>query len=191
MNKPVSVLQEWVQRLSFMQQSVLIASMRGPDGIEKNHISKLLIRWLRRCVLYSAFESKQAGEPTTIDNPFQKGGGSFTGPSCEIDLMGPSFMDPPTETTLYERWVVAMDNVVNVYLSHLDELPHHFQLHFMHAAEIVGYKHPDEPLRSWWNRLYRRLANDMHLNPETAMQMDKRLGDFEATWRAAEEVTAR
>ncbi len=31
----------------------------------------------------------------------------------------------------------------------------------------------------------------MHLNPETVEQMDKRLGDNEKDWRAAEEVTAK
>jgi hypothetical protein len=186
MNKPVSVMQEWVQRLSFMQQSVLIAAIRGPDGLEAKHVSKLLIRWLRRCVLYSAFESKKAGQPTAILNPYAEGGGSFTGPSCEIELTGPSFMDPPSSETLQLRWMRAMDEVVTKYMSILDGVPHHFQLHFLHAAEIVGYRHEDPDIGSWWIRTYARLVNDMHLKPETANEMDKRLGDFEADWRAAE-----
>lgn len=172
MNKPVSVLQEWVQRLTFMQQSVLIAAVRGPDGIAKNHISKVLLRWYRRCVLYSAFESKVHGYPYTITDPYATGGGSFTGPASNKDY--------PT-----------LKYVVDEYLSSLDELPHHFQLHFMHAAEILGYKHPEERCRAWWNHFYLRLANDMHLNPETEEQMNKRLGDLEEDWRAAEEVVAR
>lgn len=173
MNTPISVLQDWVQRLSFMQQSVIIASIRGPDGIEKNHVSKLLIRWLRRCTLYSAFESKMNGKPTSIDDPVKVGGGSFTGPS-----------------TADENWHRGMANIVAAYLSTIDGVPHHFQLHFMHAAEIIGYKHPDAQIRQWWRVMYCRLANDMHLNPETEEQMDRRLGDFEANWRAAEEVVA-
>jgi len=32
-----SVLQDWVHELTFMQQSVLIAAVRGPDGIRKDH----------------------------------------------------------------------------------------------------------------------------------------------------------
>lgn len=178
--KPVSVLQEWVQGLSFMQQSVLITSIRGPDGLEKNHVSKLLIRWLRRCVVYSAFESKLAGTPTTLDYPQQPGGGSFTGPSCH-----------PIEASKAGSWQAAMDNIVTQYLEALDGVPHHFQLHLMHGAEIIGYHHPRREIQQWWEGMYRRLANDMHLQPETWEQMDRRLGDFEATWRAAEEVTAR
>jgi len=33
----------------------------------------------------------------------------------------------------------------------------------MHAAEILGYKHPNEPIRSWWHRTYLRLVHDLHL----------------------------
>ena len=43
------VLQPWVLNLTYMQQSVLITSVRGPDGIRKDHVAKLLLRWLRRC----------------------------------------------------------------------------------------------------------------------------------------------
>lgn len=84
-----------------------------------------------------------------------------------------------------------MDVQITDYLRHVDELPHHFQLHFMHAAEILGYKHPDSRIRKWWNTTYLRLVNDMHLQPESEERMDKRLGDFEEHWRAAEEVTAK
>lgn len=34
--------------------------------------------------------------------------------------------------------------------------------------------------------VYRRLVKDMHLNPESEAEMDKRLGD----WLASQEVTA-
>ena len=50
------VLQDWVLELTMMQQSVLIAAVRGPDGIAKNHVAKLLLRWYRRCILKSAFD---------------------------------------------------------------------------------------------------------------------------------------
>lgn len=78
-----------------------------------------------------------------------------------------------------------MDLLFAQYLQSLDELPHHFQLHFMHAAEIVGYKHPDPTIRLWWNHVYNELARDMHLNPESVEHMDARLGDDEAKWRAS------
>ena len=166
------VLQDWVMRLSFMQQSVLIAAVRGPDGIHKEHISKLLCRWLRRCVLISAFDATVLTRPYDVGKPQ---GGSFTGPSCSA-----------TEAT----WQLAMTTVVAKYLRSVDELPHHFQLHFMHASEIIGYKHPDDIIASWWLSTYIALANDMHLNIETEAEMSRRLGDNEADWRAAEHTPA-
>lgn len=58
-------------------------------------------------------------------------------------------------------------------------------LHLMHAAEIVGYKHPDPKIRAWWDSLYLKLVRDMHLAPETEQELDYRLGDSEAQWRAS------
>ncbi len=165
--RPVSVLQEWVQSLSFMQQSVLITACRGPDNVHKDHVAKVLLRWLRRSFLYSAFESSKHRRPYAFEDCYTIGGGSFTGP-CKIDI----------------------DEAVNYYLASVDELPHHFQLHLMHAAEILGYKHPNTETRAWWHNFYCRLVNDAHLNIETEAQMDKRLGDDEASWRAGEEVVA-
>ena len=87
--------------------------------------------------------------------------------------------------------VNSFDGQRDTYLRHVDELPHHFQLHFMHAAEIVGYKHPDLAIRNWWRDFYEALVNDAHLFPETEEQMDERLSDCEAAWRARESVVAR
>lgn len=158
-----SVLQDWVHDLTFMQQSVLIASVRGPDGIKKDHPVKVLCRWLRRCFLISAFNR------CALTDPYEEGGGSFTGP-CQGN---------------------TIDHFLELYLRSVDELPHHFQLHFMHAAEILGYKHPDQNTRAWWHACYRALVKDAHLYPESEEQMDKRLGDYEEAWRASEVVIAR
>ncbi len=176
-----SVLQHWVEGLPFMQQSVLIAAVRGPDGIRKDHVAKLLLRWYRRCIMISAFER------VSVLNPTYPGGGSFTGPS-----LSPQHGDTDQRSSRVLSWSEGKDlgKVLDCYLRSVDELPHHFQLHFMHAAEILGYKHPVESIREWWQLTYMRLVNDMHLFPETQEQMDTRLSDQEATWRAREEVTA-
>lgn len=180
-----SAVQDWVSDLTLMQQSVLLTALRGPDGIDKNHVSKLLIRWLRRCVLIGAFEG------VAFINCYELGGGSFTGPSIHTsDYRYFYYQRQGTGRMSFPNWREAMNSIVSDYLQTVDELPHHFQLHFMHAAEIIGYKHPDGNKRSWWRETYFRLANDMHLVPESEVTMDRRLGDKEADWRAAEEVTA-
>jgi hypothetical protein len=158
-----SVLQEWVSDITFMQQSVLLTAVRGPDGTPKYHPSKYIIRWFRRSVLKSSF----AG--CAILNPHEQDGGSFYGPACDAPIGD-------------ETWETLMDDRASEYLRALDELPHHFQMHLMHAAEIVGYKHPDNRVRAWWNAFYQRLAHDMHLWPETETQLDRRLGDSRAQW---------
>jgi hypothetical protein len=40
-----AVTQDWVNNLTFMQQSVLLSAIRGPDGFAKFHKAKPLIRW--------------------------------------------------------------------------------------------------------------------------------------------------
>lgn len=160
-----SVLQEWVERLTFMQQSVLIAAVRGPDGIRKDHAVKVLCRWLRRSFLICAFDRR------AHSNPYEPCGGSFTGKCMTKEIN-------------------SIDDALDMYMRSVDELPHHFQLHFMHAAEILGYKHPESEIKEWWNNTYLRLVNDAHLYPESEEQMDKRLSDNEQAWREREEVTA-
>ncbi len=160
-----SVLQPWVEKLSFMQQSVLITSCRGPDGLSKNHVSKVILRWLRRCFLYTAF-----GRKIFVD-PYELGGGSFTGP-C------PAKYD-------------SVEDVFSEYLQSVDEVPHHFHLHLMHAAEIIGYKHPMAMVRNQWYNFYKACVDDAHLNVETEEEMDYRLGDNEKQWKDKEKHPAK
>jgi hypothetical protein len=166
------VLQDWVLELPFMQQSVLISSIRGADGVIKDHPSKNLMRWLRRCVLLSAFDKR------VLDNPYEEGGGSYTGPSY---LTEKKLTDDP----LY-KWEDMMDVVVKDFMKSQDSLPLHFYLHVIHASSILGYHHSNERIRNWWNKTYNRLCHDMHLHPETQEELDNRLNDNEKAWRADE-----
>lgn len=54
-------------------------------------------------------------------------------------------------------------------------LPQHWYAHIMHALEIIGYRHPDVPTRTTATELYRDMVRNLHLNHETAYQMEKRL----------------
>lgn len=121
---------------------------------------------------------------TPIDTPYDPRGGSFTGPSYTPTLEG-------NGDFAKHDWRDRMAKIFGDYLKSLDELPHHFQLHFMHAAEIVGYKHPDETIRDWWKMVYFELARDMHLYPEPEEQLDIRLGDNETQWRASNHVATQ
>lgn len=158
----MNVVQEWVASISMMQQTVLLTAIRGPDGTPKYSATKYLLRWFRRCVLISATDGK------VLTNPVDPNGGSFTGPSCGGDFEN--------------GWEPDMDKIVGEYLKEVDAIPHHFQMHFLHAVEIVGYKHPDDRIRRWWNGVYNRLVKDFHLRPESEATLDERLGDSREKW---------
>lgn len=161
-----STVQEWLSDISCMKQAVLLTCIRGNDGSMKHDKSKYLIRWLRRCILISAFDKR------VLDNPYDTGGGSFTGPSCECKD---------------GNWELPMDEVVSEYVKCTDYLHHHFQNHVLHACEVLGYDHPDERIRAWWFNVYKRLVEDMHLNIETKEQYNYRLGDVEKQWRSVQD----
>lgn len=160
------VLQDWVLNLPLMQQTVLLTAIRGPDNTPKYGPVKMLMRWYRRCVLISALDN------LVLRTPSDPRGGSFTGPS--IDSKGPDVM--------HSGWEPDMDRIVDEYLRTVDALPHHFHMHLMHAAEIIGYQHSDARIASWWLHVYYRFARDMHLTPETLDALNERLGDSRANW---------
>lgn len=153
-----AVTQEWTHKLSFMQQSVLLSALRNEDGIEKNHPAKQLIRWYRRCIVVSAFDGK------TFINPREEGGGSYVGPVEDIDYAADEF-------------IKARDTM---FL--------HYYAHTMQAFQIVGYKHPNKDIASFWLGIYFRMCHALHLWPEEEKELDLRLGDNETDWRAREDV---
>lgn len=183
-----TVLQPWVEDLTMMQQSVLLTAVRGPDALPKYHPSKFLLRWYRRCLLLSAMDQR------VLEDPFEPNGGSFTGPSVLVKesfekyplyKAAGSLRDESSWAVSHNEgggwrstWWSAMNDWVTSYIRSLDEVPHHYQLHFMHAVEIMGYKRPD----IFWRDVYFRLAKDMHLTPETEESLDHRLGDSREQW---------
>lgn len=174
--------QQWVLDIPFMQQSVLFAAVRAPDGLRKNHPVKVLMRWYRRCVLLSAFDQR------ALTDPFERGGGSFTGPFEMHHAAAAGYPCHPADWS--KRRHELFDQMRVVYLNHVDELPHHFQLHFMHAAQIIGAHHDDPEIRSWWRTFYLMVVNDAHLHPETDAEMNVRLSDNRDAWLSREVTTA-
>lgn len=153
-----SVLQDWTQKLSFMQQTVLLTAIRGPDGLRKDSPAKPLLRAYRRTILLSAIEGRAL-------DPYEPGGGSFTAPVLHPE---------------------GLRGVMKDFIRGCDEYPHHFLMHVIHAAEIVGYKHPELEVCDIWHGFYVALCQDAHMNPETEAQLDYRLGDNRAQWLATQ-----
>lgn len=59
-----------------------------------------------------------------------------------------------------------------------DSYPHHFIMHLIHCAEVIGYKHPDIKIAHAWEWFYQKAAKCLHMAPETRDEMDLRLNDF-------------
>jgi len=145
-----------------MQQGLLMTAIRGADNAPKGHVSKQMVKFFRRCILVTSFGYKALNDPCTF----------FEGP----------FMAQSVPSERSEDWVECMNEIVQEYLGASDEMPFHFQMHFFHAAEVVGYKHPIPRVRRFWNNFYLKAVKAMHLNPETEERMNFRLGDVEKQW---------
>lgn len=55
--------------------------------------------------------------------------------------------------------------------------PLHWVSHVAHAAEIIGFRHPDLTVRSEGQRIYRAFVHMLHMTPETFDQMVSRLSE--------------
>jgi len=71
----------------------------------------------------------------------------------------------------------ACNNFINKYW---DRFPMHFVTHLIHAAEVLGFHHPDHNYRDVWRRVYVDMVTSIHLMPEPYDVFDKRLlGDVD------------
>ena len=174
------VLQPWVHDLSLMQQTVLLTAIRGPDNATKYTSTKSLLRWYRRCILISAFDR------AALDTPYDQRGGSFTGPTYQKVYANGRVPD-----ALNVDWEKDIEPTFAGFLKDLDMLPHHFLMHFIHAMEILGYKHPIPRIRQYWHAQYNRLVRDFHMNIESERELDERLGDSEEQWKNYNEEATR
>lgn len=130
-----SVVQDWMNGISFKQQTVILTALRGCDGAGKYASCKPFVKKLRSVVLKNASNIKDT-----------------------------KFM----HHDISEKDIIDME---------WDEYPLHFVTHFMHAVEIVGYHHPNDSERVWFNQLYLNIVDKLHLYPESKEQCDFRLRD--------------
>lgn len=70
-----------------------------------------------------------------------------------------------------------------------DHYPNHYVMHFIHAAEIIGYFGPAaEPVfAARWHKWYETACHILHVNPETPAQLSARLDADEETFKRLQE----
>ena len=71
---------------------------------------------------------------------------------------------------------ITLDDVISIS-KECDKYPVHFYMHLCFACEIIGYKHPDEEIRAFFNKSFCILVEAIHLNIETEEECDNRLKD--------------
>jgi len=74
--------------------------------------------------------------------------------------------------TGYCSWDVA-----EAFWSDHDAYPHHWLMHLLHAAEIIGQFHPDGFVSTFWFSFYEAGCRTFHMNTETIEQLEDRLAD--------------
>ena len=79
----------------------------------------------------------------------------------------------------YNLYAIVSDNrcFVQEFMTNLDPYPMHWLMHFLHACEIVGYKHSDRNIRDFWSDFYYRGCAALHMLPESEHLNDLRLSD--------------
>lgn len=149
-----SVLQDWVMCLPLREQGVLVIALRGPDGARKEHGAKNIVRSLRGSVMVTG----ATGKPLA------------PGESLPDD----SFMDlfrighPKSE-----HW----NDAQREFFRSWDEYNVHFLFHLIHAAEVLGYRHPVDFIAERWRHFYYRCCDKCHVYPEGFVTMKSRLKD--------------
>ena len=89
-----------------------------------------------------------------------------------------SFIEEVSTEKLYERF--------HAFRKNLDHYPHHYNMHLIHAIEIVGYKHPVFCHREIWKEFYFRLCRGLHVTPETEGMLDSRLNAEEEHFKVSQ-----
>ncbi len=143
---------EWMDGLSLQQQAVLWLALRGPDGDPKFTTFKRLLRAMRATCMRAA----------------------HTGEACQWGQAIKSFMglDEFADHLTWKR-------LIDTYLEDdADGAILHHYTHFMHAAEVCAYLHPEPRFRERWWYCYWAFANRLHLMTEGMETMQIRLNDF-------------
>jgi hypothetical protein len=68
-------------------------------------------------------------------------------------------------------------DAIRTFKNNHDEYPHHWLMHLIHAAEIVGQFHPDDNTRTFWWMFYLEMCDAMHMLNEDIQQLSERLAD--------------
>lgn len=148
----------------------------------RHHVGKSVVRpWLanhcsfkEQAVVLSALRGCDGIQKEDVSKKFTRKLRSIMFYPAMVNVMS-------EEVDKYMKTVLEPSDLEKL-VKNLDHYPMHWVMHFAHAAEIVGYRHPIAAIAEYWRTVYYRIVREgLHLNPETIEQLDQRLGD-QAEW---------
>lgn len=83
-------------------------------------------------------------------------------------------LNADTNSDFIDPLNMPIEDMIKLTEDH-DEYPHHFLMHLVHTAEIIGYYHPNGAIRHLFITFYIGMCNAFHMHPETRKEMDIRL----------------
>lgn len=142
-----SVLQDWVMDLPLREQGTLLTAVRGCDLAPKE--------WDETGSYVR--ETPERRLTAFIRFAFMK-----PADPREVDIPGAFFQSSPPKT---------------LKVSALGHYPLHWYSHVMHALEVIGYRHPIDPVRQAALGCYLQLVKNLHLRHECYEDFYTRLSE--------------
>lgn len=78
-----------------------------------------------------------------------------------------SFIEKVDDRAVAER--------MSAFVNNWDHYPLHYVVHLIHAAQIVGYYHPDCDTQALWHVFYKNACNKLHMSYESKEALAFRL----------------
>ena len=148
------VMQDWTSTISHRQQGVMVMALRGPDGLPKESGCKNVIRSFRASVMNSGDTKKPLALGEALLSKYDK--------YMTMEFLSIEF-----------KW----KEVCEAFVSDIDTYNIHFLQHFLHAAMVVAFNHPNETMRARWEYCANRIAKKLHIHLETKEEFTHRLRD--------------
>lgn len=158
---------------------------------KKHHMKSVVRPWLanhcsfkEQAVVLSALRGCDGIPKEDISKKFTRKLRSVLFYPAMVNVMSDE-VDKYMKTTI-EPWDVTR------LCKHLDHYPMHWVMHFAHACEIIGYRHPNQEIRQFWHEIYVRMVREgLHLQPESVQDLDARLGDPDEWYPLMEDLKTR
>jgi hypothetical protein len=152
------------------------ARPKGRDSIVREWVEKLPAR-----MQGTLFTCVRGADDVERDDVIKELARKFRGVILYCHDPNPKTFSYPIDYENVTQLISILAEMKVIAKSH-DHYPHHYLMHLIHCAEIVGYYHPHPVCKQVWNEFYDRMCHKMHMTPETEYDCRMRLTADEETF---------